>query len=757
MYGSKIDNLIKLRDNGFNVPAFTVVPYEEAVREDLEIKLPSSGKLFSVRSSANVEDGEFQSFAGQFDTFLNVPEGEVAGKINEIVGSLNSDSVKAYAESKNISITDIRMNIIVQDMIDSEVSGVLFTANPQGILNESVITVGRGLGEGVVSSKTDTTSYYYNLTDKICYFEGKEDLLSPEKIDELIGISDGIKKLFGEYLDIEFAVKDGEVFILQVRPITTLKTDDPLIMDNSNIVESYPGISSPLTTSFVDLVYSGVFRGLSARVLKNDKEISKHEDVFLNMTGHVNGRVYYKISNWYTVIKFLPMSKKIIPVWQEMMGVRNKSYNDDGVKIGFFMRIATYFNSVYELCSVPKNMRKLNEKFIVINDDFYSKFDPSLSPEELTALFNDVKAKLFDCWDVTLLNDMYSFIFTGLLKSRLKKKYGKDDKEINAYISGISDIESMKPVIEITRLALQKDEMSPEEFDASKKDYIRLYGDRNLEELKLESRTFRSNPELLDWRINQYRKDMDRLKETWDSFNRGKNTEDKYDALTELYVKKASLGIYNREISRLNRSRIYGIVRLIIDALGAKYKEQGLIEKAHDIYYMKIDEALELAADPCDMRKTVSDRKDQYKLYRELPPYSRLIFAEGPFNKRHANVNAYHKKLNDNELFGVPCSGGICEGEALVITDVNDTGDVKDKILITKMTDPGWVFLLTQAKGVISEKGSLLSHTAIISREIGIPSIVGVKDLMDTVRTGDLIRMNGDKGKIEILKRSGDT
>ena len=82
---------------------------------------------------------------------------------------------------------------------------------------------------------------------------------------------------------------------------------------------------------------------------------------------------------------------------------------------------------------------------------------------------------------------------------------------------------------------------------------------------------------------------------------------------------------------------------------------------------------------------------------------------------------------------------------------------MKDKILITKMTDPGWVFLLTQAKGVISEKGSLLSHTSIISREIGIPSIVGVKDLMLTIQTGDLIRMNGDKGKIEILKRSVDT
>ena len=79
--------------------------------------------------------------------------------------------------------------------------------------------------------------------------------------------------------------------------------------------------------------------------------------------------------------------------------------------------------------------------------------------------------------------------------------------------------------------------------------------------------------------------------------------------------------------------------------------------------------------------------------------------------------------------------------------------NVKDKILITKMTDPGWVFLLTSAKGVVSEKGSLLSHTAIISREIGIPSIVGVKDLMLSIQSGDVIKINGGNGKIQIIKR----
>ena len=753
MYGKKIDNLIKMRQAGINVPAFTVVPYEDAVKDDLKFDLPSSRKHFSVRSSADIEDGETTSFAGQFDTFLNVERDDVPSKIKEIISSINSDTVKAYAESKNLSISDIKMNVIVQDMIDADISGVLFTANPQGILNESVITVGRGLGEGVVSSKVDTTSYYYNLTDKICYFEGEEDLLTSEKTEELIGISEKIKELFGEFLDIEFAIKDDEIFILQARPITTLKTDDPLILDNSNIVESYPGISLPLTTTFVDLVYSGVFRGVCARVLKNEKELSKHEDVFLNMTGHVNGRVYYKISNWYTVLKFLPFSNRIIPVWQEMLGVRNKNYNNDDVNVNFFVRSMTYLNSVYELLSVPKNMKKLNERFIVINDDFYRRFNENLTPKELVSMFNDIKVKLFGCWDITLLNDMYSFIFTGLIKSRMKKKHKKNDKEINDYISGISDIESMKPVIEITKLAIQKDELSAEEFEAKKREYIRKFGDRNLEELKLESRTFRSNPELLDERINTYRKDMDRLRETYVSFSKEKSSEDKYDLLTRFCVKRSSLGIYNREISRLNRSRIYGIVRLIIDTLGKRYVEQGLIENGFDIYYLKIDEVLELADKPSDMKEKVEYRKEKYRLYRELPPYSRLIFAEKEFNKSHVAINSYKKTLNDNELQGVPCSGGIIEGEALVVRDVNDTKDVKDKILITKMTDPGWVFLLTSAKGVISEKGSLLSHTAIISREIGIPSIVGVRDLMLTIRSGDIIKMNGDNGKIEIIKR----
>ncbi len=751
MYGSKADNLIKMKEAGINVPAFEIIEFGEEFDEK---KFETYTRNVAVRSCCNLEDGADQSFAGQFATYLNVKPGEIAGKIAECRNSVNAESVLAYMNNRGLKPDALKMCVIVQDMVDACKAGVLFTANPQGLLNESVIACGRGLGEGVVSGSSETTTYYYHLTDKLYYYEGKEDLLSSDEIDKLIEVSSKIKELFGEYLDIEFAFSDGRLYILQARPITTINADNPLILDNSNIVESYPGLSLPLTISFVHMVYSGVFRGVSRRVLKNEKELNKHADVFNNMVGNANGRMYYKISNWYTVLKFLPFNKKIIPVWQEMLGVKNKSVNEGDVELNPFVRFMTYVNSFYELVSVPRHMRSLEKEFVRVNDHFYDRYDPDMDLKELIGLYDEVKEKLLSIWDVTLLNDMYAFIYTGLVKSRLRKKSGQDDAFVNRYISGITDIESMKPVKALIELAYKKDALSAEEFERSKAEYIRLYGDRNLEELKLERRTFRSTPSLLDERIAEYRKDPGRLKKLYEDINKNEAVRIKADPLTRFLGKRCAVGIAGREKSRLNRSRIYGIVRLIFDTMGFRFAQAGLLDKAEDIYYLTVDEAFELVSKPADMKSVIDERKDAYSLYEMLPPYTRLVFEEREFDKRHSNVNSHKKKNNENILQGVPCSGSVAEGEALVISGPGDAHDVKDKILVTKMTDPGWVFLLATAKGVISEKGSLLSHTAIISRELNIPSVVGVDKLTDTVRTGDMIRMDGGTGRIEIIGRA---
>ena len=109
--------------------------------------------------------------------------------------------------------------------------------------------------------------------------------------------------------------------------------------------------------------------------------------------------------------------------------------------------------------------------------------------------------------------------------------------------------------------------------------------------------------------------------------------------------------------------------------------------------------------------------------------------------------------LNADTIRGIPCSSGDAEGEVLVVDKLTSDLDSEGKIIVAKMTDPGWVFLLSRSAGIVSERGSLLSHTAIISRELKKPAVVGVKELFSTVRNGDRIHINGSTGIITIIEK----
>ena len=354
----KAKNLQLLKEQGIPVPKFDVISWKD---RNKKIDLRKYKGKYAVRSSCNLEDGDNNSFAGQFATYLNVYPKDLQNKVDKCFKSLNNKNVIEYLDKNNININDLEMDVIIQDMVNSKYSGVLFTANPLGILNETVIVVGKGLGKGVVEDRVDTTTYYYNLNDNNYYYEGKNDYINSNLIEELIKISKKIKEILGDYLDIEFAIEDNKIYILQARPITTLNDNNSIILDNSNIVESYPGVSLPLTISFVKFVYSGVFKGEAYRLTRDRKLVDKNHDHFQNMVAASNGKLYYQISNWYHLLKFLPFSKKIIPIWEEMMGVKNKKHDSKSIKIPFLSRLKTYFYIIYEFNHVPENMEYLKD------------------------------------------------------------------------------------------------------------------------------------------------------------------------------------------------------------------------------------------------------------------------------------------------------------------------------------------------------------------------------------------------------------
>ncbi|MFA5659610.1 MAG: PEP-utilizing enzyme, partial [Oscillospiraceae bacterium] len=179
---------------------------------------------------------------------------------------------------------------------------------------------------------------------------------------------------------------------------------------------------------------------------------------------------------------------------------------------------------------------------------------------------------------------------------------------------------------------------------------------------------------------------------------------------------------------------------------------QGCIDLPRDVFWLKKDEAFGIT-DALDMKKIIAERKRDYAVFEKLPAFSRIIFDGKAFDKHHVGISTDLLADEFETLHGTPCSDGTVTGEAVVINDINNPPSVAGKIIVARMTDPGWVFFLTSSIGIISEKGSLLSHTAIISRELKIPAVVGVKNAASLIKTGDIITLDGKKGRIEIITR----
>ena len=575
--GGKAAGLIKLIEAGINVPDFLIIPAETFVDvsngknninatqeiQQQHFSLPAADlatltlilqqwnlprESVIVRSSVSDEDGVADSFAGVMDSFSNLEDLDaILDAISKCAKSAYSPRANAYRELKNIQ-EDTFPAVIIQQQIKATSSGVIFSVFPQYPLTMAIHSV-FGLANGLVDGLLDADEFYLlkedgktahrQIADKKkmivatnantvqeaevpLQLQG-EPSLDQRQLDELFMSAKIIENKFALPMDIEFVFVKDTLFIVQARPITQ-EIPSVVVFDNSNIQESYCGVTTPLTFSFAQRAYATVYRQTMRILSISPETIRNYEPVVQNLLGLVKGRIYYNINNWYLGLQLLPSFNQNKADMERMMGLeepvdfikdRKKSL---GQKLALLPQL---FINLSKLLFAFSHRRREVASFLSKLENyyrnFYNSYSPNASAEEILAAKNDLDEKLLDKWTTPIINDFYLMMINGKLRRKLLQLgIENPDEFLSRYFAGNLEVDSARQATELQRLAIaaekipgltsilkeandethQKVKLKNPEFYREVELFIAKYGDRTIGELKLETVTMRLSPKI---------------------------------------------------------------------------------------------------------------------------------------------------------------------------------------------------------------------------------------------------------------------
>jgi rifampicin phosphotransferase len=822
--GGKAYGLFQLRSAGLRVPNFLVLPislFEKFIRtkdngEDLTLDpsfqildddkismlniLKSWGfpiQAVVVRSSVQDEDGNTNSFPGMMDSFLNIAsEPSLHQAIYDCAQSAFSARSKEYRKQKGLTHY-AKPAVIIQMQVAATSSGILFTTSPD-FPQEIAIHAVHGFSVELNLGQVNPHEYYLwkstgNLNREVSEAkdisasleEAGEDqgALSSTQLQQLFVASKQIENFFQHPQDVEFVFEGHELFIVQARPVTQ-PIPEVVVFDNSNIQESYCGVTTPLTFSFACRAYATVYRQTMRALGLSNRTITKNEKIVQNLLGLVKGRIYYNINNWYRGLQMLPSFKQNKSDMERMMGLTEPVEFVKDRELSFWAKCVKAPSLIANLLRLLFAFQRLDssiEKFLRNNNVFQAEFYKTdltkLKLSDLVSLKEKLDNNLLNEWTTPIVNDFYVMMTNGASIRTLKKSGLENPEEfLSLFLSGNNQLASLQPTIALQALAefvkAEKDLQSlvqavPSNVDELVKSkfpdfhkraraFINAFGDRTIGELKLETITMRIDP------IVFYKYLGNMLGTSVKGLGHGQLRE---QAVRELNarlsfqsswfrwrarrkLKKLERAIGNREAMRLERTRLFGMYRSVYLAMANYYLNENILESARDIFYLSESEILNMQNENAGaIKEKIKSRKSEFESYKKETVPSRIMVPYPPVARQVQEVDT-------NIISGTGCYPGMAEGEAIVVADPEQDINCQDKIICAIRTDPGWASLFPSCKGVLIEKGSSLSHSVILLRELGIPTIINIPNLTLRIKTGDLVSMNGSTGKIELTQHT---
>lgn len=791
-------------------------------------KIAPDSAYFAVRSSALDEDGAEHSFAGQLDSFLFVPPEKIPEKIAAVWLSGFSERILAYRRERGLTGPPQPPAVLVQRMIDADTAGVAFSADPvSGRRGHAVVSAVFGLGSSLVSGEADADTYVIDRNSRIVtrnlvpkhtahraapgHGEGvvsqslpdsqaTQPTLTDLEAAEIARLARATEKHFGRPQDIEWARANGKLWLLQSRPITSLALladpDGELnIWDNANIAESYSGVTTPLTFSFARGIYEAVYREFSRLMGVSERRIEDNRDLFPRMLGLIEGRIYYNLISWYRLLALLPGFSVNRAFMEQMMGVKEAMPEEVLAKLKPAGRLAK-MNDAFALACACLGLLRNHFTLPRQITRFYKRLNTALAPhepelevlrpDELAAHFRELERQLLLKWDAPLVNDFFAMIFYGVAR-KLTAKWCDDadgtlQNDLLCAEGGMISVEPAKRVRALAELvagdsaavtvlcegsliAIDRWMDTAPEFRAHYAAYLDKFGDRCLEELKLESLTLHDEPLTLLRSVGQFARRFGASGLAHDN-----NAEGKLRANAEARVQQSLAGhpvrrimfnwvlkhararVKDRENLRFERTRLFGRVRRIFVELGKRLHAAGRIAESRDVFFLSVEEALgfvEGTSVAKDLLALTNIRKSEFSVFHEKPaPADRFETRGAPELGNRFQASQAAVVPEGDALKGIGCCPGIVRAKARLITDPRNAVIEAGEILVAPRTDPGWIMLFPSAAGLLVEHGSLLSHSAIVSREMGIPSIVSIGGVTAWVSTGDWLEMDGATGVV---------
>ena len=761
--GNKARQLAFLARRGFAVPQTVVCTADAylgylagddvlpALRAELAPWVDGS-RRYAVRSSANLEDSLATSFAGQFKSVLYV-EGldEVLAAIEAIWAATRSEGVQSYLARHEIDPAALRMAVLVQEMVNPQVSGVAFSKNPLTGLSEVIVEAVEGDGQLLMQAGVTPARWVQKWGSWIERPEASA--IAPEVIDEVATGTKAIARAYGRPVDLEW-VHDGRGLMwVQLREITALNLD---VYSNRISSEMFPGIIKPLIWTVNIPLVNGAWVELFTELIgPNDLDPNRLAKSFYY-------RAYFNMGAVGDVMALMGLPRETLEL---MLGIEGEGPE----KPRFKPSRKTYGLMPRLLWAAAGKLRfgrrveaflpAARERFRAFHEADVSRLDGRALLGELDRLLALVRETAYFNIVTPLLMQLYN----GLLRGRLRR-LGIDLETLDV-TRGMEELAAFDP-----NPALAEAKRRYDGLDSHVQERIGRDGAQALATLAPDD-PFRQAVERLiegfghlsdsgnDFSVVPWRENLDLVLATIIATVPPEGGGDKLGwedlalpplrrrLLRPIYERARRFRLYREAISSLYTYG-YGLLRIYFLALADRLVEGGVIGAREEIFYLTEDEvraaaAGELGAEAC--RSLVGRRQREIEAVRTVqPPTTIYGDEEVPLPAGSAEV-----------LKGTPSSRGVYSGPVRVVRGLGDFGRVQPgDVLVVPFSDVGWTPLFSRAGAVVAQSGGLLSHSSIVAREYGIPAVVSVANACE-LEDGTVVTVDGYRGEVAIGERGG--